>query len=210
MNKKEACERWVDGFNAFPYSMIEKLCKHDIDSWHEVTEPSVGDRVFSYDAQIGGEIIELGQGKGNIDPLYKVALDNGEAGIFMRDDFEVDNETGFLPMWGTLWQFGNGLDESWLENHLQEMSNCGFRIYEHDEWGYFFGIDGAGYDFYEAHWIPLYVQRGLQWHDEEPKEKAPEIESEKSTSLSSEAKEARDSSVALSQDGDMSAPAAER
>ena len=45
------------------------------------------------------------------------------------------------------------------------MSDCGFRVYQHEEWGFFFGIDGAGYDFYSEHWIPLYKRRGLQWHD---------------------------------------------
>ena len=39
-------------------------------------------------------------------------------------------------------------------------------MYKHEEFGYFFGIDGAGYDFYEAHWTPLYKARGLHWHDE--------------------------------------------
>lgn len=48
---------------------------------------------------------------------------------------------------------------------IKKMSECGFRIYEHDEWGYFFGIDGCGYSFYDEHWIPLYKKRGLQWHD---------------------------------------------
>ena len=67
-------------------------------------------------------------------------------------------------MWGTMWQFSDSCDNWWLENHLNEMADCGFRIYESDEFGYFFGIDGAGYDFYEAHWIPLYNKRGLQWH----------------------------------------------
>ena len=54
---------------------------------------------------------------------------------------------------------------------IQVMSECGFRIYESDEWGYFFGIDGAGYDFYSEHWIPLYRKRGLQWHDPETEKK---------------------------------------
>ena len=47
------------------------------------------------------------------------------------------------------------------------MSNLGFRIYYNEDWGYFFGIDGAGYDFYTEHWIPLYKARGLHWHKEE-------------------------------------------
>ena len=82
----------------------------------------------------------------------------------------MENEYyGGLPMWGTLWQFGDSADDWWLEegDGIRIMSECGFRIYEHEEFGYFFGIDGAGYDFYEAHWIPLYKARGLHWHDEE-------------------------------------------
>jgi hypothetical protein len=69
-------------------------------------------------------------------------------------------------MWGTLWSFGNLLDEEWLDDkkNLQAMSDCGFRIYEREDYGYIFGIDGMGYDFYETHWVPLYKARGLKWH----------------------------------------------
>lgn len=28
----------------------------------------------------------------------------------------------------------------------------------------YLGIDGAGYDFYESHWIPLYKTLGYSWH----------------------------------------------
>ena len=75
-------------------------------------------------------------------------------------------------MWGTMWSFGDGCDDWWLEekNGIELMSQCGFRIYESEEFGYFFGIDGAGYDFYESHWIPLYKARGLQWHETETEE----------------------------------------
>ena len=70
-------------------------------------------------------------------------------------------------MWGTMWSFNSIFDKEWIEKERNQkaMANCGFRIYHHEEWGYFFGIDGAGYDFYEAHWIPLYKARGLQWHN---------------------------------------------
>ena len=51
------------------------------------------------------------------------------------------------------------------------MANCGFRIYEIDE-GIIFGIDGAGYSFYDEDWIPLYKARGLQWHETEGTEVA--------------------------------------
>ena len=72
-----------------------------------------------------------------------------------------------LPMWGTMWSF-ESIDNYWLDkaDGIKKMSRCGFRIYYHEEWGYFFGIDGGGYNFYEAHWLPLYEARGLQWHED--------------------------------------------
>ncbi len=67
-----------------------------------------------------------------------------------------------------MWSFSDSCDNWWLEENggIQAMSECGFRIYYSEEFGYFFGIDGAGYSFYEAHWIPLYQARGLHWDDE--------------------------------------------
>lgn len=97
---------------------------------------------------------------------YLVRFDDQHKITLELDDYEV-LDYDELPMWGTLWQFDSFLDNDWLEENIQVMSDCGFRIYKHDEWGYFFGIDGCGYDFYESHWIPLYKKRGLQWHDEE-------------------------------------------
>lgn len=92
-----------------------------------------------------------------------------EVTIF-EDDYEPYD---FLPIWGTMWSFESFCDELWLEEELEEddgieiMSKLGFRIYYHEEFGYFFGIDAAGLDFYEEYWIPLYKARGLHWHKEE-------------------------------------------
>ncbi len=71
-----------------------------------------------------------------------------------------------LPMWSMMWSFGNITDISWLddEKNRKTMADCGFRIYKQPDYGYIFGIDGSGYNFYEAHWIPLYKARGLKWH----------------------------------------------
>ena len=57
-----------------------------------------------------------------------------------------------LPMWDTMWSFGDNVDNYWLEEKegIALMSQCGFRIFRSEKFGYFFGIDGAGYDFYEA------------------------------------------------------------
>lgn len=164
MNINEAAHKFVSEFNAIPQDMIAFLMQHDIDSWREVTSVAVGDSVYHYGMQCGGEVRSY-------DPeteMYDISLDNGDNVSATKNEFETEHY-GFLPMWGTMWSFGDSCDEWWLSNGngIDMMSACGFRIYEHDEWGYFFGIDGAGYDFYEAHWIPLYKARGLRWHDEE-------------------------------------------
>ena len=113
----------------------------------------------------GGEIESID------DETYRIELDDGTVVEVEVNDFDVERDD-FLPMWGWLWQFGDSCDDWWLEegDGVEKMSECGFRVYVHDEFGYFFGIDGAGYDFYEAHWEPLYNARGLKWHDEAAEE----------------------------------------
>jgi len=168
MTIKEATEYWVREMNAIPQGMIERLMENGIDEWREVTAPICGDEVYFYGDIKGGrtEIVEIDSSGDHL--VYKLELDDGTIVCdAVEEEFEVINENGFLPMWGTMWSFGDRIDDWWLEERdgIRLMSECGFRIYCHDEFGYFFGIDGAGYDFYESHWIPLYKARGLHWHD---------------------------------------------
>ena len=168
-NIEEATREWVKEFNAFPLGMIEKLFNVDVDDWHEVTPISEGCRVWSNDYQEMGEVIEITEDEdGN--EIVKVKLDNdNEEEIETTENDISREEDSYFPMWGTMWQFGDSCDDWWLENDngLEIMAKCGFRIYESEEFGYFFGIDGAGYNFYEALWIPLYKARGLEWHETE-------------------------------------------
>lgn len=158
---KEAAEAWVREMNAIPQEMILRLMSADPDDWSEVTRPAKYNHVYIDSENEYGEITEIN------DDIYSVELNNGEEIECVEDDFEVCHDD-LLPMWGTMWSFGDNIDDYWLEekNGLELMSRCGFRIYQSEEFGYFFGIDGAGYDFYEDHWIPLYKARGLHWHKE--------------------------------------------
>lgn len=166
MTISEAAHEWVGRFNAFPYGMIETLMRADPESWHELTKPSYGDRVYVLDLPRGST--HEGEVKKYLSrsDKYRIKLDDGTEISTTEDNLEL-NFDDILPMWGTLWQFDDICDTWWIENEngIRALSEAGFRVYEHDEWGYFFGIDGAGYDFYEAHWLPLYKARGLQWHD---------------------------------------------
>ena len=160
MTLREAAEEWVKGFNAIPTSMIAKLWNAYPEDWSEVTLPEVGDNVYAYNYG-AGEISEVYYENNR----YTIELNTGRTIEVEANQMEVERE-GHLPMWGTMWSFGDSLDTYWLEEDegLATMSSCGFRIYKSEGFGYFFGIDGAGYDFYEAHWIPLYKARGLKWH----------------------------------------------
>jgi len=92
-------------------------------------------------------------------------FESGDEIVEITPPIAVERDS-FLPMWGWMWSFSDGTDSRWLEDkkNLQSMADCGFRIYEQEDYGYIFGIDGMGYDFYEAHWIPLYKARGLKCH----------------------------------------------
>ncbi len=165
MTRLEAVQMWVNGFNAVPIQMIAKLMQTDPDDWYEVTCPTVGDRIC---------LIDEGEGEGEIVEVYhktlcKVKMDNGITWRGHMSRMEVEYDDG-LPMWGIMWSFSDICDEHWLDDKygydgIMAMSQCGFRIFKSFEFGYFFGIDGAGYDFYEVHWLPLYNARGLMWHD---------------------------------------------
>lgn len=162
MTRLDAARDWVREFNAIRQEMLIPFLE-DL-SLSEVTVPVVGDRVY-YNEPVEephGAITEYDEDRN----LYTIEFYDGQKAKLAPEDFEVERD-GALPMWGTMWSFGDSCDDWWLEegDGIRIMSECGFRIYAHEEFGYFFGIDGCGYDFYEAHWLPLYNKRGLQWHD---------------------------------------------
>ena len=90
-----------------------------------------------------------------------------------RSEYEIEDgedEYGYVgvPMWGTFWMVDDWCDERWIDENRELVADLGFTICENYENGWILlGIDGAGYDFYEAHWIPLYEARGLKWHEGE-------------------------------------------
>lgn len=165
---REAAEAWVQGFNAIPQGLIEKIMRYNPDEITELTPIAYGDRVYIYGGNYNGERGEVLKVRKDDKALVEMDGDRSRHLIDL-DDLEAERD-GWLPMWGTLWTFGDSIDEEWangeyLGPHLQDMADCGFRIYEQEDFGLIFGIDGCGYDFYESHWIPLYKARGLKWHE---------------------------------------------
>lgn len=168
MNIKEATELWVSrDMTRIPLSVVEKLIEvSNYGDIIELTPVAKYSRVWSNEYQKNGEVIEITENNEG-DLIATVDLDNGEQCDISVDDLSVEYD-GCLPMWGTMWAFEDFCDCDWLDDkdNQRKMAECGFRIYESEDYGYIFGIDGAGYDFYTEHWIPLYKARGLRWHDE--------------------------------------------
>ena len=91
-----------------------------------------------------------------IEELYRANMDDWEEVTIGHEDDEDFNYYA-LPIWADMYRFDNVDGRIWIENHIKEVSECGFRIYywrKYDE--YVFGINGCGYNFMEAHWIPLF------------------------------------------------------
>lgn len=129
--KKDAAYAWVQEFNAIPQSVIEKLAKVDLEEngegITEITPPSCGDRIYIFSGDHYGGNGEI-RSYNEDNNTYKICLDGtGEEVDVREDDFEVERDD-FFPMWGTMWQFSDSCDNWWLENHLQEMADCGWQI----------------------------------------------------------------------------------
>lgn len=159
----EATRAWVGEMHHIPYSVIDKLYDFDPDDFAEITPPTKYDTVRIFDKEHFGQLGEILE---THDDYYLIKLDSEEKIELTPDEMEVVRDS-YFPMWGTMFAFSVTMDNDWLENNLQAMADCGFRIYRSEDYDYVFGIDGCGYDFYEAHWIPLYKARGFQWHKKE-------------------------------------------
>lgn len=174
MNKlslEDAVRRWVGEFNSIPQSLLEKAYSFDEIYEMELTPIPKKYECDSCQEEFDKDFYDnYAVENVNGDKLCPTCLEDFEdheecdAYIVVEDDYE-NHEYG-LPMWGTLWSFSTSLDDDWVKNNLETVAECGFKVFESDEVGVFIGINGAGYDFYESHWIPLYKARGLRWHNE--------------------------------------------
>ncbi len=160
MTKKQAAERMVNNeLNSIPQVLIEKAYfeNDNFESFRNVT-PLYEDQEVSYNNETYTVFNPDFEGNAILthDGIQMVEVDPYEIE-------EIENRP-LLPMWATMWQT-IGVLSHWVEENMNTVASLGFQIYECDDLdGYIIGIDGAGYDFYESHWIPLYEAQGLEWH----------------------------------------------
>jgi hypothetical protein len=80
-------------------------------------------------------------------------------------------------MWGTMFLVNDPVDKQRIQALLQPIVDEEDELYGYEEVGdtgifafdidgeVVLGINGAGYDFYEHHWLPLYAALGYAWHE---------------------------------------------
>ena len=81
---------------------------------------------------------------------------------------EIENQQREV-MWSTLFEAKDNTIKDWiLDDYEKIITEAGFTIIDLSrenegeyETGVFLGVNGAGYDFYDQHWIPLYKIFGV-------------------------------------------------
>ena len=108
--------------------------------------------------------------------LIKTDLDEGRAEILYPSESKLKEEAtkegydtfasymddfvlNHYPMWGYVFLANRFFIDSVYMN-VDKLYDLGIGVIDH-ETGYYLFIAGAGYDFYEAHWIPLFKE--LNW-----------------------------------------------
>jgi len=146
MNEMEACKEWVQSeFSNIPTELIKKAYPYEKE---ELELLAGGTPSCLY---CGAELEE-----DNLQPCPYCEKSEG---------VEYRPTLGWPACWGTMFHPEESLDEDWIRENTQKVVGCGFLIYDCDEVGILLGVDGAGYNFYDAHWLPLYQARGLKWHN---------------------------------------------
>ena len=160
VNKKEAVRSFVKDFSFIERELIVCVCDSNIDNFVELTPCIyVGNEVNYIDNVTGDE--EVGY-ISEVDEINnKVVIDKK---VIDTDDVYAIYD-GFLPTYGTFFNPKESSVENWIEDNLEKVAKCGFRIYRYEETGsIYLGVDGCGYDFHKTHWEPLYDAIGIKWH----------------------------------------------
>jgi len=157
--RDEVDNRFNRDFNNVQMANLRKVCECWVENvvMPDVTEENFED--FEHDVEIEKDE------DGNIENYEEI-----EEGIRERIDENI-----YEIMWNTLFEAGDNLladklvkDEAVMRLYDMGITVIDLRDTDYEECyntGVFLGVRGCGYDFYEAHWVPLYVEV-LKWVSE--------------------------------------------
>lgn len=157
-SKRRRVENFISRLNEFDANMIAVLMNADPRRWLEITTPLIGSRVTYY-----GEYRNKEPRSGRVSQIASAPANDGLGGLYYVVEFDdggtlvtsdVNLDVGFdtdFPHCDKLYQFKDGVPDYRL------LSNLGFRVFEHQEFGIFFGFDDDDDEMtMEDYWEPLY------------------------------------------------------
>ena len=96
-------------------------------------------------------------------PLLEKAYPDGQLleHIIYPEGYDFETEQ-LYPMWNTLFEARHQILSEKLIHNVNELAQIGIHLMQVDETFAMMFIAGAGYDFYESHFFPLY-RDVLKW-----------------------------------------------
>lgn len=180
---QRAVRRFMDEFNDIPAEWAKLAAQH-VDNDEIYAMPMWG-TVFMPDDGLAGMIERL-----LVDPvpedaadLIEFAEDNGIEieecdmrllALAASDDEDENHEREVKRLRSIIvdaWHESGSDDAALASYGWRDVGKTGFVAREID--GHLvLGVNGAGYSFLDAHWLPLYLALGMKWHEQEEREEA--------------------------------------
>lgn len=175
---EQAARRLVEGFDAVPQSWASLVAEH-IDGDECVAMPMWG-TLFKVSNMDEGNISKLLREPvpSDINELIEFMDDHGieASSLYMSnamelialaasdpEDIDEDDIEQLRQAVIDEWRESQDEDAFLADSGWQDVGGTGLIAREFDG-RLLLGINGAGYDFYESHWVPLYLALGYQWH----------------------------------------------
>lgn len=147
--------KWVETFNYLQLEVVEKMADGNLFEYIRRPEPDYNEFLNNY--QLHDEYKEYlsDNDEEESEESKKAFCEDHTSFERFCDDRENEN----YPMWNTLFEFKS--EES--EEVIQAAVKAGFGIIEGlDPFNTMLFVSGAGYSFYSAHWIPMFLE--LPWN----------------------------------------------
>lgn len=159
---KEKVNQWVD--RSFNFIQLDVVEDHARANGHEFTDciqtPEISVLIKTWIDDCPSDADEARE-------EYKQEYEEGEVYDFedWLEDGEYENavmehyyQSENYPMWNTLFEARDSMISHWIDQNASEIyDKIGFGVAEgFESLNSMLFTTGCGYDFYEAHWIPLY------------------------------------------------------
>ena len=122
--------------------IIQEFFNNGVGDWDEMTEKFFEEKKEELTEQEKEEFFEWVEGTG--------AYDNYRYGDFLANHY---------PMWSTVWKCDRFYIDSDYMN-VDKLHALGIGVCQDKDENYYLFIAGAGYSFYDSHWIPLFTELG--------------------------------------------------